>query len=123
MLACDEDALICDMAEYYNINEMRELPARRLATLAFGLPPDSRIKMAISGLEVSPRILLLSLIADHLGTLVWMQTEDGAKGVNRPASIVQALCGARAQEEKESNVQTYSSGKDFETAWRTLTGG
>lgn len=123
MLVCDEDALVCDMAEYYNIYEMRELPARKLAVLAFGLPPESRSKMALSDESVSPQIILLSLIADHLGTLVWMQTEDGAKGENRPKSIVEALCCPRAEEETKPNIMTYSSGAEFEAAWKQMTGG
>lgn len=124
MIARDEDALICDMAEYYHIYEMRELPVRKLAVLAFGLPPESRSRIAQSGAEVSPQLLLLSLIADHLSTFVWLHTEDGANGTNRPKSLVDTICYPRAEsKEKETDVQTFSSGEEFEAARKQIVGG
>ena len=41
MMAADEDALACDIAETYGIYDMRALPAGRLAVLAVGLREDS----------------------------------------------------------------------------------
>lgn len=37
MVAVDEEALICDFAETYNILDWRELPCRTAAILASGL--------------------------------------------------------------------------------------
>lgn len=37
MLAHDEDALVCDMAETYRIYDMYSLPVRMVATLALSL--------------------------------------------------------------------------------------
>ena len=61
--------------------------------------------------------ILLSIIADRLGTLVWFNSEDGAKRRNRPKSILASLAG-----EKEEEVQVFDSGEDFEAEWREITG-
>ena len=37
MMALDEDALVCDLAETYHIFDMYELPCLKVATLAKGL--------------------------------------------------------------------------------------
>ena len=42
MLAADEDAVICDFAEVYHVLDLRALAPPLAATLAAGLPPDSR---------------------------------------------------------------------------------
>lgn len=46
MLALDEDALICDMAQVYGVLDHEQLPPWKLAILTKGLPPTSRIKQA-----------------------------------------------------------------------------
>lgn len=45
MVAEDEHALICDLAETYGIYDYHKLPARTVAILATGLREDSRIFM------------------------------------------------------------------------------
>jgi len=47
MLAIDEDALICDMAQVYHVTDIRALPVKTLAVLACGLPADARIRAAL----------------------------------------------------------------------------
>ena len=64
MIKTDEDALICDLAETYQIYDYKSLP--------FGE-------------------LLLSMISDELTRLIWMKTEDGVKGINPPKSIVSLI--------------------------------
>ncbi len=41
MISRDEDALICDLAETYQIYNYKSLPARLVATLSVGLRDDS----------------------------------------------------------------------------------
>ena len=118
MIAADESALICDMAETYGILDYRRLPARTAAALASGLQEDARVKRKISGSKVPMEILLLAAIKDELSTLVWMQTKDGAAGRNRPKSLVKLLAG----EEKTDDVQAFSSGQEFERKRRQLLG-
>lgn len=117
MISVDRNALICDMAETYHIYDLRGLPARTLATLAFGLRADSRIKMRLSDQQLRVNTILLAAIADRLGLLVWAQTEDGRRGRNRPQSIIDALTGA------EDAPQGYSTPEEFEAERRRIING
>lgn len=94
MISVDRDALICDMAETYHIYDLRGLPARTLATLAFGLRADSRIKMRLSDQPLRVNTILLAAIADRLGLLVWAQTEDGRRAATGRSPL---LTPSRAQ--------------------------
>lgn len=117
MISVDRDALICDMAETYHIYDLRGLPARTLATLAFGLRADSRIKMRLSDQPLRVDTILLAAIADRLGLLVWAQTEDGRRGRNRPQSIIDALEGS------ENGPQGYNTPEEFEAERRRIING
>lgn len=121
MINLDEDALMCDLAETYQIYDYRQLPATRVAVFAYGLRDDSRIKMRLSGQTVPLDRLLLASISDSLKTLVWYQSEDGQKGVNRPTSITNLLLGKK--EDKDDDIVAYETGKDFEMARKRLLGG
>lgn len=110
MLSTDRDALECDLMETYHIEDMKELPPTRVALFASGLRDDSRIKMKLAGAKVPLETLILAKITDALDTLVWMQTKSGMKGQNRPKSITKALSGTQ---EKEKEVETYSSPDEF----------
>lgn len=116
MIALDEDALICDFAETYHIYNIYEMPIVYVATLAIGLRDNSRIKMAISGLRVDEKTLLLAHIADNTAINTWFKTEDGQKGQNRPPSLVMALSGKTI----EDNTKTFESGDDFIKEWERL---
>ena len=103
----DEDALICDFAETYQIYDYRQLPPTRAAVLAVGLRDSSRIKMMLSNTTVTPDIMLLAATVDRLSLLVWAQTKDAEKGRNRPKSILESLTP------KESKTVSFASGEDF----------
>ena len=96
------------------------MPAGLLATLACGLREDSRIKMKLSGVKVPQETILLTAIKDDLSFIAWAQTKDGAKGRNRPKSVLKSLLGDDSQ---NSDIQTFASGKDFEREWKELTEG
>ena len=115
MISANEDALMCDMAETYHITDYRALPVKTLAALACGLGPDSRIKMAISGAKAPTDTILMAAMVDRLSTMVWMQSKDGAKGVNRPSSILDEIYG-----EKKREITTFASGEEFDSARRRL---
>src|SRR5690625_1157724 len=121
MIKLDEDALMCDLAETYQIYDYRQLPARRVAVFAYGLRDDSRIKMKLSGQSISLDTLLLAGISDRLSTLVWFQTEDGQKGKNRPTPIVELLLNTKNK--RDENVVVYHSGKEFDMASKKIIGG
>ena len=113
MIAADEDALICDMAETYRVLDFRALPARQAARLACGLRQSSRIMQALSGAPADMETVLLALIADAVRLLVWQNTEDGHKGRNRPQSILGILRG-----EAQTTGSGFDTAEDFE-AWRS----
>lgn len=119
MIAEDENALICDLAETYNIYDYKQLPPARVAVFAMGLRDDSRIKMKLSGQEVPLETLLLAGISDRLSILTWFKTEDGQKGRNRPVMVVDTLI---AKKPKEADVIVFNSGEDFENMRNRLIG-
>ena len=69
MIELDEDALICDLAETYQIFDYRSLPVSLVATLSVGLRDNSRIKLRLADSEVSLETLILASIADNLTLL------------------------------------------------------
>lgn len=120
MVATCEDDLICDMAETYHILDWRALPLRKAAVLASGLHPDSRCMMRLSGNRLRTDTLLQAAALDRLTTLVWMKTEDGQKGKNRPESVVDRLTG---KAENTNKVTGFRSAEDFEKRRQEIIGG
>lgn len=117
MIKTDEDALICDLAETYHIYDWRKLPVRFVATLAYGLSDDSRIKRKMSGNKVSIDTQLRALILDGISLLVWSKTEDAENGRNQPKSYYEFLMG------KEESNEGFESVEDFEAARAQILGG
>lgn len=62
--------------------------------------------------------LLLAAVADRVGHLIWMLSEDGGTGNNHPPSLLEALTGAETPDP-----EGYDSGADFRAAWAAFTGG
>ena len=93
MISLDEDALICDLAETYQIYDSRQLPPSRMAVFASGLKNDSRIKMIITG----------------------------QKGKNKPAMLVEFLTSGEKKQSKD--VVVFNSGEDFKKSRIRLIGG
>lgn len=121
MIKLDEGALICDLAETYQIYDYRQLPPTRVAVFAFGLRDDSRIKLKSSNQSVSMKNLLLAGILDELRTLVWSQTKDAQKGKNKPKMLLEILSGS--EKETNSDVVVFDSGEDFMKNRNQLVGG
>lgn len=117
MIATDEEALICDLAEVYHIYNYKSLPVSMVATFSVGLREDSRIKMKMNDMKYPVGTILEAAIVDRISTLVWMQTEDGSKGINRPQSIVDKLLG---ESEKKESVG-FDTPEEFENEWKRIT--
>lgn len=111
MIARNENALICDFAETYHIYDYKSMPPKQAAILAVGLPQDSRIKREISGQKQTTDILLLAAIADALNTLVWFQTKDGQRGINRPDSILRRLTEEQEEYEAFDSIEAYEAAR------------
>jgi len=107
MISLDEDALICDLAETYQIYDYRSLPVRLVATLAAGLRDDSRIKLLAVGSPVAQNTILLASIADRVDALrYWLA---GYKGETE--SLVKMLFGEEKQ--NKSGVMSFDSIEEF----------
>lgn len=112
MIKFDEEALICDLAETYQIYDYKQLPPIRVAVFAIGLREYSRIKMRLSDQRVPVDTLLIAGIVDRLSILIWLQTIDGQKGINRPKMILDSLTPNK--ENNDGDVIVFNSGEDFE---------
>ena len=115
LIASDEDALICDFAQYYHVLDWRALPLRLAATLAAGLPETSRSLRKATGRTVDFETELLAYAADRLTQVLWWLHNDTSK----PPSVLADLRG----EADSSNVQSYASAEEFDAALAALKGG
>lgn len=120
MINVDEDALICDLAETYQIYDYRSLPCKTVAIFSCGLRNDSRIKMKMAQINITPEQMLLAAIADGTRMTAWLHTEDAEKGMNRPESLLKLLIGC--EEGSDENVISFESGDEFDEAWKKMTG-
>jgi len=109
MMKFDEDALLCDLAETYQIYDFKQLPLTKVAVFSLGLKDDSRIKMKIRSQKLDLEKLLLMSVADNLKILLWSKTKDAQKGRNKPVLWSSAL-----DEPKQKKEIVFNSGKDFE---------
>ncbi len=93
MLALDETAVVCDLAQTYGVLHYRGLPVQLIAALASGLGEDSRIRRKMAGINYPLDTLILAGMADRLSMLCWFQSTDGQSGINRPKSLLSTLMG------------------------------
>ena len=104
------DALICDFAEVYGLYDWRTVPVKTAATLAAGLPEDSRSKRALTGQPQKLNTLLLAAIADRLSILIWQNTKSAQRGKNKPVMILDALTAPP----KKDKLKTFATPSAFE---------
>ena len=116
MLNLDETALICDLAETYQIYDYRSLPVKLVAALSAGLRDDSRIKLRAVGIPVSQETLLLALIADRLE---YLRYSFSSKHSEKPVSVLENLLGGN---KKSSRVMGFKSAEAFEAAMARFKG-
>lgn len=123
MVKTDEEALMCDLAETYNIYDYRRLPARTVAVFSVGLRADSRIYMKMTGRKIPDDLFLKALIADRLTTLVWFKTTDGQKNRRRPESLVASLLGETSKQKARRETRAFSSPESFMEYRKKFIGG
>ena len=119
MLATDEEALICDLAETYQIFDYKRLPPLVVAVFSLGLGENSRIKMAINNQQVPINTLILASIFDKINLLVWAKTKDAQHGNKQPKSLAAMMTGQALTPKKQLS---FSSGEEFERARNKLLG-
>lgn len=108
MVKVDENALICDLAETYHIYDYKQIAPQKVAIFAIGLREDSRIKMKMSGQKYDNQTIMIGEVIDRLSFLVWAQTKNASKGINRPKPFLGDVF------EKEKEISAFNSGKDFD---------
>lgn len=113
-----ESELICDLAEVYHIFDYRALSPDLVAIFVSGLRDDSRTKMSLSGSKLTLEQTLLARVLDEISLLVWFNSEDGAKGKNRPKSVLATLLSNETPE-----CDGVATGDDFQAEWKRRTGG
>lgn len=113
MIYIDEEALICDLAETYQIYDYKQLPLSKVAVFSCGLREYSRIKMKMSNQTVSFETLLLAGISDKLSVLLWTKTKDAEKGKNLPKMIMDGLLPYK-KEMSTADTSIFDSSEDFE---------
>ena len=121
MIDLDEDALICDLAETYQVYDYKQLPLSTVAVFAYGLKDDSRIKQLLSDQIAPVERLLLSSMVDRLSMLLWIQSKDGQKGVNRPTSLTDFFIKKEKEDTRE--FMTFESPEDYEAYRKQLFSG
>lgn len=106
MLAVDEDALFCDLAQTYHVIGFDTEPPEILATLAAGLGEESRIKQKMNRINYPPLPLLATHAVDELKILRYaltasikaekpyffsehMRIEEKAQGFSTPEEFLQ----------------------------------
>lgn len=119
MIAIDEQALVCDLAEVYHIFDFRSLPVFLVATLSNGLRENSRIWLKLHGEKMPRDFFVSSIIADRLGYILAALT-----GSDPPQSIVELLWDEDSAKEEpaKDKPHLFETGEDFRKAWRSLLG-
>ena len=110
-MMCNEEAMICDLAEVYHIYNYEAYEPSFIAILVAGLREDSRSKMLLSGAKFSVDQALKMMIVDYLRLIVWMNR-------NKPKSLFEEIENA----DNVDNIIGFSDGKSFENAWNKMRG-
>lgn len=118
MLATDETALMCDLAETYGIYDYKMFPATMIAAYATGLRDDARIKLKMNGMAYSLETMLLAAAVDKLSLILWSKTKDGKRNRNRPKMLVEML-----ERNLDQDIASFETAGGFENTWKSLAGG
>lgn len=116
MIAFDEDAVICDLAETYGIYDYRLLPANTVATFAVGLRENSRIKTKMNEMKMPLDEYLLAAIFDAVNWLCYTHTTNS----NPPQRILDLLLEKQRDNNRNDDYIVFDSIDDFEKARQAL---
>lgn len=117
MLISEEDAFICDMAEYYHIHDLESYSVNHIAVLLTGLREDSRTIMRLTERKIPLDLMVGVLSYDTLNLLLWSKTKDGHEGINRPKRLLDILLGT----EKKDEIVSFDSGEELLAAFEEIT--
>ena len=123
MRALDNDALICDFAQYYHIYDFKSLDLKTAAILACGLPKESRIMTIVTGTKIKEEKLIQIAILDTLRAIAYAYTKthsDGKTEMPEFRSVLAELLGSEEQE--KTDMQQFGTADDFKENWKKATG-
>lgn len=115
MIKLDEDALICDLAETYQVLDYRSLPVKLVATLSAGLRDDARMKLRAADSSVGLDTIILAAIADNLTML---RAGMDKKNRGKPFLFSEAL----RSEKKKQKVRGFRTAEEFEATLKRIRG-
>ena len=112
MIATDENALLCDLAETYGIFDLNALPVETLAALSFGLRQNSRIKRKMAGALEVDEMELLAVIADNLTVI-----RSALLGQELPKTALMSMYIRESEKPQAQPIYKFKSSEDFKEAW------
>lgn len=118
MIALDRNALICDLAETYQVYDYRSLPVQLVATLCSGLREDSRIRMKQRGEKIRLTDRLLVCLYDAYQNFLWARYGEGEP----PESIYDCLVERTQKKENPSGVRSFDSPEAYEEVRKRIIG-
>lgn len=105
-----KDALICDFAQYYHIYDIFALDLKTAATLACGLPAESRTVMQITGQKFSMADTLMIAMLDTLRSIEYSYVSVHSKRkVQKPQPLSQML-----NQKDDNDIAIFNSAEEFE---------
>lgn len=116
MWRLDRDALLCDLAETYNIYDVKAVPVSTLARLSCGLRENSRIKLKMSGAKLPFETMVMIGILDELRWMKWSKTKDAQKNRKQPKSLLNQILN-------EDKVTSFATAEEFEKRLKAIQGG
>lgn len=114
-LDSDEDALICDFAEYYHVYDYKAIDIDLASTLAAGLRPNSRSYMKVHGIKATLLESLAASIDDELRAIIYMLS--GKKNARKPEFIAKRIIFG---EPKKTEYEKFQSPEEFWARWNSI---
>lgn len=94
MTVTDKDAVICDFLQYYGITDTEGFTVERQATLACGLPLESRIMRKMSGNRLTTTETLLAALIDSVNMFRYLFVCSKLRHrPQKPDSVLDKLTG------------------------------
>lgn len=90
-----------------------------MTTFLVGLREDSRVVMRLNKRPLTLSQQFSVMQYDLLNMLLWTKTKDAKNNKNKPKSLLDKIMHPEVKEK----VNSYSSGKEFEEAYRRIVGG
>lgn len=120
MRAAHGDALICDFAQYYHVHGLDSLPLHTAATLAWGLPMESRTVREMTGNRPGTDKVFMAAVLDSVRSMEFaVYQSHSKKKLKRPQSVLKRLLGIEEAGGRDE-VKGFDTAEEFNAAWERL---